>query len=181
MGLPMRVVRLLQPLCVGVFIASCLAPFGPVSSAAEGKGCAAFKWPIELEQARFKAASPRATSTGDKLDALADQALAAKLVANEQVPFTLAPERKPKPATLGTVLTFAAVPRAGHYQVTLSEDAWIDMIQWGKMVSSYDHSGGPECPGVRKSVRFELSKGPFVLQLSGAAGSPILVAIRPID
>jgi hypothetical protein len=181
MGFPMRVVRLLQSLCVGVLISGWLAPLGPVSSAAEGKGCAAFKWPIEIEQGWFKSASPRATSTGDKLDGPADQALAAKLVANEQVPFTFTPERKPKPGTLGTVLTFAAMPRAGHYQVTLSEDAWIDMIQVGKMVSSYDHSGGPECPGVRKSVRFELSKGPLVLQVSGAASSPILVAIRPID
>src|SRR6516162_10106252 len=78
--------------------------------------------------------------------------LAAQLIANEHVPFVLTPERKPKPgAPLGTLLTFAAVQRAGHYQVTLSADAWIDLIQDGKMVPSYDHSGGPECPGVRAS------------------------------
>jgi hypothetical protein len=178
----MDAMRLLRSLGVGILIASCLAPLGPVSHAAEGKGCSAFKWPITVEQAWFKSASPCATATGDKLDALPSEALAIQLVANEHVPFVLTPERKPNAGTtLGTVLTFASVPRAGHYQVTLSEEAWIDLIQGGKMVPSYDHSGGPECPGVRKSVRFELSRGPLVLQLSGAASSPVLVAIRAID
>ena len=53
------------------------------------------------------------------------------------------------------------------------------MIQGGKHLPAADHTGARECPGLRKSVRFEVSAAPVVLQVSGAHADTIKVALRP--
>jgi hypothetical protein len=72
-------------------------------------------------------------------------------------------------------------PSTGTYQVTLSDEAWIDVIQDGKFLRSIGSSGRSDCPGVRKSVRFELKPEPFVLQLSGVILETIVVAISAME
>jgi ABC-type tungstate transport system permease subunit len=64
-----------------------------------------------------------------------------------------------------------------QYGVMLSDEAWIDVIQDGKFLRSIGSSGRSDCPGLRKSVRFELKPEPFVLQLSGVISETIVVAI----
>jgi hypothetical protein len=94
--------------------------------------------------------------------------------------FAAPPERKPKSDDwLGGAVWFPAVERAGVYQVTLSDEAWIDLVQDGGYVHAVGNAMRHDCPGLRKSVRFEFGPGPFVLQLSGAAADTIVVAIGP--
>ena len=90
------------------------------------------------------------------------------------------PERKPKVERwFGGMIRLAAPEKPGIYQVTLSEEAWIDVVQDGRYARSVGSTGRSDCPGLRKSVRLELGAAPFVLQLSGVAAEQVVVAINP--
>ena len=66
---------------------------------------------------------------------------------------------------------------AGTTFETLSEEAWIDVVQDDRYVRSVGSTGRGDCPGLRKSVRLELGATPFVLQISGVTSDSIIVAI----
>ena len=92
------------------------------------------------------------------------------------------PEGKPKPdKPLGAILSFATVATPGIHQVTLSEEAWIDIVQDGAYRPSLEFSGVHGCLGLRKSVRFDFKRAPLVLQLSSASAATIKVAIQPVQ
>ena len=84
------------------------------------------------------------------------------------VTLPMAPERKAGENSYAAVVT---VPKleAGLYQITLSEEAWIDVVQNGAVVKSTDFSGQKDCPGVRKTVRFNLLAAPATVELSNAS------------
>jgi hypothetical protein len=42
-------------------------------------------------------------------------------------------------------------------------------------------TGAPGCAGVRKSVKFELSAAPFIVQISGAAKKSIALVLTPAN
>ena len=73
------------------------------------------------------------------------------------------------------------IGKAGLYQITLSDEAWIDVVENGARVKSSDFSGQKACPGVRKSVRFDLAAGPATLQISNSESPKINLAIAPAD
>ena len=92
------------------------------------------------------------------------------------------PERKPKAERwFGGAIKLAAPDKPGIYQVTLSEDAWLDLVQDGRYARTVGHSGRGDCPGLRKSVRLELTATPFALQVSGVTADKIFVTIGPRD
>ena len=101
------------------------------------------------------------------------------LVPDESAGFVLPPERAPKPGAFGGVLKISGLPKPGLYEITLSDEAWIDVVQNGASVKSSDFSGQKNCPGVRKSVRFPLAAGSATVQISNAASASIQVAIAP--
>jgi hypothetical protein len=73
-----------------------------------------------------------------------------------------------KPDTFAGFVT-ATVPAAGMYQVTLSNEAWIDVSQDGRSsLKPAAHSGKTGCPEVRKSVRFALDVGTVTIEISRA-------------
>ena len=81
----------------------------------------------------------------------------------------------------GGILSFAAPEKNGSFQVTLSSEGWIDVVQNGAALDSAGHSGAKDCPGLRKSVRFKIGDAPVVLQISGAPADTIKVAIRAVE
>jgi hypothetical protein len=90
------------------------------------------------------------------------------------------PERAPKqPATFAGYVRLGGSPGPQATLVTLSADAWIDVVQGGHYVKSAAFSGVHDCPTMRKSVRFELAPGPFAVQLSGVAGETITMTVTP--
>ncbi|BAV46289.1 Uncharacterized protein MLTONO_1386 [Mesorhizobium loti] len=139
---------------------------------AEDAGCEAFKWPVTREQALFAAAP--ATPAGAELAVGAAADLA--LVPAEKAGFTLPPERAPAEGTFGAVAS-VEVPAEGAIQISLSGEAWIDVIQDGKAVKSAGYSGVKTCPGIRKSVRFKLAAGAATVQFSGAKKAELKVAV----
>ena len=90
----------------------------------------------------------------------------------------MAPERAPKqPSSFAGFISVPAPPQGGNYKVTLSSEAWIDVMQDGHFLKSTAHTGASGCAGIRKSVKFNLDAAPFVVQLSNVPANKIGVAI----
>ena len=134
----------------------------PTAHAAEPKGCSAFKWPLDREATKLQAATKPAEGSA-KADGTA---YTLALLPLDEAHLGLPPEHKPKmtPSTAGEV-PFAAPPAAGAYQIAVSLAAWIDIVQDGGYVRPTAFSGATDCPGVRKSIRFELAAKPFTVQI----------------
>jgi hypothetical protein len=170
-------------LCAG----SALAQEAPTSDTPQkgmSGGCESFKWPLDKERAAFDDAALEKVASGAARGALKEQAFALALVPVADVAYTLPPAKKKKDAagaSYGGMLAFAPPEKAGVYQVTLSGEGWIDLVQNGAALDSADHSGAKNCPGLRKSVRFNVGAAPVALQVSGVPGDSIKVAIRPVE
>lgn len=143
-------------------------------------GCEAFKWPLDKERAAFGAAALEKAASGAARGPLKEQAFALALVPAKDVVFAI-PPAKMKDDGFGGLVAFAAPEKPGIYQVTLSGEGWIDLVQEGKALGASDHSGAKNCPGLRKSVRFMLGAAPVVLQISNAVANTIKVGIRPVE
>ena len=148
----------------------------PAAHAEEAKGCSAFKWPLDREATKLQAADKPAEDSA-KADGTA---YALALVPLDDAHLSLPPEHKPKmtPSTAGQV-SFAA-PAAGAYQIAVSLAAWIDIVQDGGYVRPTAFSGATDCPGVRKSIRFDLAAKPFTVQISGIAAPATALLVEAV-
>jgi hypothetical protein len=143
--------------------------------------CEQFGWPVTRERALFAAATLPTVGSGETIKLASTQAVRLKLKRLDEVQFTRAPERRPKnPESFAGLLEADSIQQPGLYQVTLSQEAWVDVIQNDAFVKSTAHSGKRGCAEVRKSVRFELGKGPAVIQISGVDADTIDFAILPV-
>ncbi len=145
--------------------------------AEDDSGCAKFKWSVARERAWFLA-GPKSVAAG--ADVAPGAGYAVDLVPVESAGFVAPPERAPKAGTFGGVLRIT-LAKPGAYDVTVSAEAWIDVVQNGASVKSSDFSGQKACPGVRKSVRFDLSAGAATLQISNAQDAAIMLAAAPAE
>jgi hypothetical protein len=73
----------------------------------------------------------------------------------------------------------SALPKPVTYRITLSQGAWIDVVQEGREVKSSAFSGATGYDGVRKSVKFELAAAPFIIEISGTTAHTIGVVVTP--
>jgi hypothetical protein len=136
--------------------------------------CTKFAWPVHHELDLLRAPPPDAASGA----ALSVVPVAASLKLATGASLPRAPEKPADPAKFAGFVTLPA-PAAGDYLVSLSAEAWIDVIQDGRPVASYSHSGDPNCPGLRKSVRFTLAAKPVTIQVSNGPEDHILLAVTP--
>lgn len=165
----------LRPL--GVAAVACFLADGPART--QETGCAAFAWQLEREYALLSAPESALLETGASIRV--GEAASVALRPMGDAVFVKPPERQPKfTPSYGAALTFEA-PARGLYQVTLSEDAWLDALQAAAFIRSNAFSGKQGCPGMRKSVRFELAQGPAVVQISGAPARQIRIVVTPAD
>ena len=143
-------------------------------------GCEKFAWSLSRDRAAFAATEKTTISAGETLTALPAGALVIRLQPGAQASFAMPPERKPRTEQWhGGLVRFPGLPKSGIYQITLSDDAWIDVIQNGRYARSVGSTGRSDCPGVRKSVRLDLGEEPLVLQVSGVAADKVAVTIGP--
>ncbi len=109
-------------------------------------------------------------------------AAAVRLRPMGQVAFAMPPERQPKRAdSFGGIVSIGSLPAAGLYQITLSGEAWIDVLQNGQRVKSASFSGRQGCAGMRKSVRFQLNAAPATIQISGAEDDRLNIVVTAAD
>jgi len=156
--------------------------FNPARGAEDTSGCDKFAWSIVREHGWFAASDKPVIAAGSMLSSFPRGAFVLDLQPGTRASFTRPPERAPKSeGWFGGAVWLPAIERPGIYQVTLSEEAWIDVVQDDRFARSIGSSGRRDCQGLRKSVRFELSAAPAVLQLSGAAAESVAVAITPVE
>ena len=91
------------------------------------------------------------------------------------------PERAPKEGTFAGFATFKTAPKAGIYTISLSAGAWVDVVQDGHVLKPKAFSGATDCDGIRKTMKYEISANPFVLQISGTKENSVSVAILPSE
>jgi len=150
--------------------------------AQDDTGCDKFAWRLARERAWFAQSDKMVVKAGDKLDTIPERAFVITLQPGDAASFVMPPERKPKrPNAFGGTILFGAVTHPGFYQVTLSDDAWVDLIQDGHYLRSAGSSGRRDCPGLQKSVRLELAAGALILQLGDVEPRTIAVAIGPVE
>jgi hypothetical protein len=88
----------------------------------------------------------------------------------------------PKPAAAGTFagLFTLSIGTAGTYSIALGNGAWIDVAPvGGPALTSVAHGHGPACTTIHKVVDFALQPGTYVVQISGAQSSPVVIGIAP--
>lgn len=152
-----------------------LAALSATSAPAQDKDCAGFKWRVARERGWF--ATPTQVASGATIEA--GQGYAVALAPEASVVYRMAPERAAKTGSFGATLEAPHVGAPGPYQVSLSADAWIDVVQDGARLKSTAFTGQKSCPGVRKSVRFDLKASPLTLQISNAPAATINLSIAP--
>ena len=159
-----------------------LALFALLSPALAEDGCGKFAWPLTRERALLVSANKAAVKAGDTLTALPSAAFALQLQPGAEAKFTMPPEHKPKVEKwFGGAVHILPPPKAGIYQVTLTDEAWVDIVQDGRYARSVGSTGRSDCLGLRKSVRLELTTAPFTLQVSGVAVETIAVVFASAD
>jgi hypothetical protein len=162
-------------------LATCLLlTAAPALAAEEPSGCDKFKWPIEHERAALTAPDRVKLASGAEL-AIPATGMTFALVAPAEAKLPNPPERAPKDGTFAGFARFKAPAKAGLYTISLSAGAWIDVVQDGHDLKPKGFSGATDCDGIRKTMKYEISAAPFVLQISGARDSALSVAILPSE
>src|SRR5271154_1417246 len=151
----------------------------PAWAAEEPSGCDKFKWPIDRERAALTAPDRAKLASGAELTALPATGFTLALVAPGDAKLPTPPERAPKDGTFAGFTNFKNAPKPGLYTVSLSAGAWVDVVQDGHALKPRGFSGATDCDGIRKTMKYEITASPFVLQISGARDNAVSVAILP--
>jgi hypothetical protein len=159
---------------VSILVASIGLALCSVSIArAAGAGCDAGRWPLSATQARFGGTLP-ALASGEALPALGAPVLV-NLSAQGDVAFPHAPGRTSKANPAFAAIIKLGPEAAAIYQITVSDGAWVDMIENGELVKQSGYVRRKDCVGVDKSIRFKTNGGPLTIQISGAYARTIKV------
>ena len=164
-----------------LLIALLLLGAGRAWAAEEPSGCDKFKWPIERERAALTAPDRIKLVSGGELTALPATGITLALRAPGEAKLPSSPERAPKEGTFAGFANIKAAPKAGLYTISLSAGGWIDVMQDGHFLKPKGISGATDCDGIRKTMKYEISASPFVLQISGSKEESVSVAILPSE
>jgi hypothetical protein len=154
------------------FVACIAHAFAAGHAAAQDQTCRNFSWSIGRSIDLFDEPLPTVES-GQGLPKEGAFAVLLKPVAD--VLYFVPPERG-SDGGLGGVVTIESLP-AGRYQIALSDDGWVDVIQDNKRLPELASSRTRECPGVRHSVEVEATSQPLTLQIGGAQARRIIIAV----
>jgi hypothetical protein len=153
----------------------------PARAAEEPSGCDKFKWNIERERAVLTAPDRVKLASGNELAAVPSTGMTLSLSAPAEAGLPSPPERAPKEGTFAGFTSFKAPPKAGTYTVSLSAGGWVDVMQDGHLLKPKAFSGATDCEGIRKTVKYEISASPFVVQVSGIKQNSVSIAILPSE
>ena len=162
-------------------IALLLLSVAQVRAAEEPSGCDKFKWNIDRERAALTASDRAKLTSGNELTALPASGVILSLVTPAAAKLPMPPERAPKDGTFAGFTGVKTAPKAGVYTISLSSGGWVDVVQDGHFLKPRAFSGATDCDGIRKTMKYELSASPFVLQVSGAREDSISIAILPSE
>jgi hypothetical protein len=161
------------------FVTVSLLAAAPAWAAEEPSGCDKFKWNIDHARAALTAPDRVKLNSGSELAALPANGVTIALVAPADAKLPTPPERAPKDGTFAGFTKLTSPPKAGMYTISLSSGAWIDVVQDGHFLKPKEFSGATDCDGIRKTMKYEISESPLVLQVSGARENSLSIAILP--
>jgi hypothetical protein len=164
-----------------LLIAFVLLSAAPAWAAEEPSGCDKFKWPIERERAALTASDRLKLASGGELAAVPSTGMTLTLRPPGEAKLPSPPERAPKEGTFAGFASFKNAPKAGLYTISLSAGGWVDVVQDGHFLKPRGFSGATDCEGIRKTMKYEISQNPFVLQVSGTKEDSISIAILPSE
>jgi hypothetical protein len=164
-----------------LLIALALLGTAPTWAAEEPSGCDKFKWNIDHERAALTAPDRVKLASGTELTDLPSAGLTLSLRTPAEAKLPTPPERAPKEGTFAGFATFKNAPKAGLYTISLSAGGWVDLVQDGHALKPKAFSGATDCDGIRKTMKYEISASPFVLQISGTRENSVSVAILPSE
>jgi hypothetical protein len=153
----------------------------PAWAAEEPSGCDKFKWNIDHERAALTAPDRVKLVSGSELSALPSTGITLGLSAPTEAKLPSPPERAPKEGTFAGFASLKSAPKAGLYTVSVSAGAWVDVVQDGHFLKPKAFSGATDCDGIRKTMKYEISASPLVLQISGTKEDSISIAILPSE
>jgi len=163
-----------------LLVASLLLSAAPRARAEEPSGCDKFKWP--LTASALTVPDRAKLASGGELTTLPTTGMTLALTAPSDAKLPTAPERAPKEGTLAGFASVRGAPKAGLYTISLSAGAWVSTwCRNGHFLKPKGFSGATDCDGIRKTMKYELSASPFVLQISGTKEDSISVAILPSE
>lgn len=166
---------------LSLLMALVLLGTAPAYAAEEPSGCDKFKWPIERERAALTAPDRVKLASGGELTALPATGVTLALVTPAGAKLPTPPERAPKEGSFAGFASVKAAPKAGLYTISLSSGGWLDVVQDRHFLKPKAFSGATDCDGIRKTMKYELSASPFVLQISGTKENAISIAILPTE
>jgi hypothetical protein len=159
-------------------IAIALVAAPGLAQAQEGSGCGAFKWPLDHERGALVRTDKPSLPNGGSL--VYDVAMTLELQPLSAAGLPKAPERAPKsPTAFAGHFALATPTKAGAYRVTISSEAWVDVLDGGAYLHPIGFTGAKDCEGARKSVKFDLPARPIALQFSGVPRDQISVIVSP--
>jgi hypothetical protein len=164
-----------------VCVALVLLAATPASSAEEPSGCDKFKVNIDHERAALTAPERTKLASGNAIATLSSTGMTLALSAPAEARLPSPPERAPKEGTFAGYISFKEAPKPGLYTVSLSAGGWVDLVQDGHALKPKAFSGATDCDGIRKTMKYELSASPFVLQVSGVRENSVSIAILPSE
>jgi hypothetical protein len=164
-----------------LLVALALLGAAPAWAAEEPSGCDKFKWNIEHERAALTAPDRVKLTSGGELAVLPSTGMTIALRPPAEAQLPTPPERAPKEGTFAGFANFKGAPKAGLYTVSLSAGGWVDVMQDGHFLKPKAFSGATDCEGIRKTMKYELSASPLLLQISGTKEDSISIAILPSE
>jgi hypothetical protein len=164
------------PVCVALVLLAAT----PARSAEEPSGCDKFKWNVDHERAALIAPDRAKLASGAEMASLTSSGVTLALSAPAEARLPSPPERAPKEGTFAGFVSFKAA-RPGIYTVSLSAGGWVDLLQDGHALKPKAFSGATDCDGIRKTMKYELSASPFVLQVSGVRENSVSIAVLPSE
>jgi hypothetical protein len=164
-----------------LFVALALLGAAPAWAAEEPSGCDKFKWGIERERAALTAPDRIPLASGAELAALPAQTVVLALRSPTEARLPMPPERAPKDGTFAGFASIKTAPKAGLYSISLSTGGWVDVVQDGHFLKPKAFSGATDCDGIRKTMKYELSVSPFVVQVSGTKEDSVSIAVLPTE
>jgi len=166
---------------VPLLIALALLASAPAWAAEEPSGCDKLKWNIDQERAALTAPDRVKLASGGELAVLPSTGVTLALRPPAEAKLPTPPERAPKEGSFAGFATIKAAPKAGLYTISLSTGGWVDVMQDGHFLKPKAFSGATDCDGIRKTMKYELSASPLVLQVSGTKEDAISIAILPSE
>ncbi len=162
-------------------IALLLLGASPAWAAEEPSGCDKFKWDIARERTALTAQDRAKLASGSEQAALPSSGITLALQTPPEAKLPMPPERAPKDGTFAGFTSFKTAPKAGLYTISLSAGGWVDVVQNGHFLKPRAFSGATDCDGIRKTMKYELSANPLILQISGIKDESVSIAIIPAE